>query len=645
MKFANKAHNITCRSSLVTVAMLCAAAGHASAAVINVPADQPTIQDAIVAAVNGDEIVVAPGSYGEQLDFLGKDIIVRSSGGATLTTIVGGSENAPLVRIASGETGATLEGFTLTGASNATGDGGAFEIIDSGATIRNCLVTLNTTTEFGGAGAAISGGTVTFTSTTFLSNASSNGNGSALLIVNGSDVTLNNCTVIGNGDASGSGVSGAIYVEGSVLSVNGGTFSGNFTSGGGLGGAISGILESTLNVSGAAFTGNQTPDGGSGGGIYADDSTITIATSTFSGNSGAIFAFDSSSTISSSVFAENFAEGAGGAGVSILDGTFSINACDFTANITDGAAGAHVSFESTSFGGTIGSVIDSSFEGGLSPGGSSNAINVTGGGSGGITNVSFDRCIISENGLDPDAGSSVVLLDRRSVTRFTNCLFTNNTGSGGAVRLLNNAQSDFINCTLVDNTPDAGDLTFLTAATSSLRVRNSIVRGRTDGNRRMFPPNQAAVTLTVSNSNVSGGITSPGASGIITSDPLFTDASSADYTLQASSPCIDAGVNSFVPSTITQDLGLGARIVGTSVDLGAYEFSPSTAGCDSIDFNNDSLFPDDSDLIDFLSVLAGGPCSNDPDCNDIDFNNDELFPDDSDLIAFLRVLAGGECFE
>jgi hypothetical protein len=67
-----------------------------------------------------------------------------------------------------------------------------------------------------------------------------------------------------------------------------------------------------------------------------------------------------------------------------------------------------------------------------------------------------------------------------------------------------------------------------------------------------------------------------------------------------------------------------------------------TPACDSIDFNGDSLFPDDSDLIDFLSVLAGGPCSTGT-CSDIDFNNDELFPDDSDLVAFLRVLAGGDC--
>jgi hypothetical protein len=64
--------------------------------------------------------------------------------------------------------------------------------------------------------------------------------------------------------------------------------------------------------------------------------------------------------------------------------------------------------------------------------------------------------------------------------------------------------------------------------------------------------------------------------------------------------------------------------------------------CDSIDFNGDTLFPDDSDLVDFLSILAGGACSTGT-CNDIDFNNDGLFPDDADLVAFLSVLAGRAC--
>jgi hypothetical protein len=69
---------------------------------------------------------------------------------------------------------------------------------------------------------------------------------------------------------------------------------------------------------------------------------------------------------------------------------------------------------------------------------------------------------------------------------------------------------------------------------------------------------------------------------------------------------------------------------------------PPQCRCDSIDFNNDGIFPSDADLVDFLGVLAGGGCCA-PACNDIDFNNDGLFPSDDDLIAFLRVLAGGAC--
>lgn len=50
----------------------------APAAIINVPGDQPSIQAAINAAVNGDEIIVAPGRYLENINFLGKAITVRS---------------------------------------------------------------------------------------------------------------------------------------------------------------------------------------------------------------------------------------------------------------------------------------------------------------------------------------------------------------------------------------------------------------------------------------------------------------------------------------------------------------------------------------------------------------------------------------
>jgi hypothetical protein len=81
--------------------------------------------------------------------------------------------------------------------------------------------------------------------------------------------------------------------------------------------------------------------------------------------------------------------------------------------------------------------------------------------------------------------------------------------------------------------------------------------------------------------------------------------------------------------------------VGAIASFGVGFFvDPIEPVCDSIDFNNDGLFPDDGDLVDFTDALAGSSC---PTCNDIDFNNDGLFPDDNDLVAFLAVLAGGSC--
>ncbi|MFO0833056.1 MAG: FG-GAP repeat protein [Phycisphaerales bacterium] len=70
------------------------------------------------------------------------------------------------------------------------------------------------------------------------------------------------------------------------------------------------------------------------------------------------------------------------------------------------------------------------------------------------------------------------------------------------------------------------------------------------------------------------------------------------------------------------------------------------ATCDSIDFNNDSLFPDTQDITDFITVFSGGNCAapNPPQCNpDIDFNNDDIFPDTADIEALLRVFSGGAC--
>jgi hypothetical protein len=67
------------------------------------------------------------------------------------------------------------------------------------------------------------------------------------------------------------------------------------------------------------------------------------------------------------------------------------------------------------------------------------------------------------------------------------------------------------------------------------------------------------------------------------------------------------------------------------------------AACDSIDFNQNGIFPEDQDIVDLFNVLAGGPCSAGNSCGDIDFNNNQVFPEDQDVIDYFTVLAGGQC--
>ncbi len=60
--------------------------------------------------------------------------------------------------------------------------------------------------------------------------------------------------------------------------------------------------------------------------------------------------------------------------------------------------------------------------------------------------------------------------------------------------------------------------------------------------------------------------------GNITNAPLFVDYANGNLRLQSNSPCIDTGSNAYV--TAATDLDGRPRIVGRTVDMGAYEFQP-----------------------------------------------------------------------
>lgn len=68
----------------------------------------------------------------------------------------------------------------------------------------------------------------------------------------------------------------------------------------------------------------------------------------------------------------------------------------------------------------------------------------------------------------------------------------------------------------------------------------------------------------------------PGGFGNITSQPLFVDYVDGNLRLQANSPCINAGDNAYVVGST--DLDGNQRIVGGTVDMGAYEYqTPSSS--------------------------------------------------------------------
>ncbi|HAK95678.1 MAG TPA: hypothetical protein DCM87_11905, partial [Planctomycetes bacterium] len=216
----------------------CLAAADMRAATINVPADVRTIQSAINAAATGDTILVAPGTYTETI-VVNKDLTLRSSDGAAVTVLRVGSADKIVLTVSAGRTAATLiEGFTITGASLATG--GALTIQDAspiisrnvirnnttgqgGAALRatssdgahaptivNNIIYANTSTASGGAVAVNNVGALLFAGNTVCGNSAATTGGGFDVEAGSADIRIVDCIFWANGASNLAGVTAAM---------------------------------------------------------------------------------------------------------------------------------------------------------------------------------------------------------------------------------------------------------------------------------------------------------------------------------------------------------------------------------------------------------------------------------------------------
>ena len=267
------------RAIIFTPAMIAIGFLAASATIINVPDDYPTIQQGINASGDGDTILVQPGTYVENINFNGHNIVVGSlfltTGDTTYIgqTVIDGGSSGSVVTFESGEDStAIIAGFV----------------------VRN------------GLSASLGGGISCMYSNPAITNNHIRGNSAV-----GSQMT--------------NGTGGGIYCFHSDATISHNTISGNVASGYpiwtyGFGGGIYCYNSSAKISNNLIFENDAHGEWGFGGGIYLINSDGRIANNIIVGNSafhwgGGIHCFESSPIIINNTISANRAINVSGGGI------------------------------------------------------------------------------------------------------------------------------------------------------------------------------------------------------------------------------------------------------------------------------------------------------------------------------------------
>ena len=380
---------------------------------------------------------------------------------------------------------------------------------------------------------------------------------------------------------------GAVLMGFTLTNGNGtSVFSGDITneqSGGGAWCTSGGVVSNCLVVKNSASSSYGLGGGIFGGTIY--DSTISNNSAAYGGvavaalyhctvvsnswlNGGNMGGGLYRGSASNCVFTANWAYFGGGG---VYQST--LYDCTLSANAAPGGSGGGV-YQSTLYNCLVSSNTAGSFGGGASQSVLYNCtLSGNSGSSGGTYLCTNYNCTLSGNSGGSYGGGAnggicynCILFGNSGVNgggaqngTLYNCLLFGNTaynGGGAYSAILNN-------CTVCGNTAtNSGGGVYSTSGS----VNNSIVYNNiSPGGSNWFGV------------KFNSSCTTPGVGGtVITNPPVFVNAAGGDYHQQTNSPTINAGANFF--ATNSTDLDGNPRIVGRTVDMGAYEYQGSNLG-------------------------------------------------------------------
>jgi len=248
---------------------------------IHVPADQPTIQAGIDAAVDGDLVLVTPGTYIENIECVGKAITLQSESGVELTVIDGNQYGSTVTIDGGDEVQPVIDGFTIRNGTGTYDDvkggefGGGIYCLGSSPRISNCDIVENRAKNGGG---IYTSNTVsaTIADCRILGNIAEQ-NGAGVVFGNDRFISIVDCLVSEN---SASHDGGGIWCNAAPGTISNCRITGN--SAGNDGAGITIASDSTPTIQNCIVDGNT--GNGYGGGMYSLISPTIVLNCTFSNN-------------------------------------------------------------------------------------------------------------------------------------------------------------------------------------------------------------------------------------------------------------------------------------------------------------------------------------------------------------------------